>query len=274
MSVPRPDLEIEELLGAYALDAVDPDERDRVEAHLAGCPRCRDELAGHLEVAAMLGSTGAAAPDGVWGRIVASLEEPPPALRLEIAPVAPVPPVALVGEGPEPSGTAAAVVALDRGTRPSGRRIRRGLVAMVAAAAVVILALGAEVVRQDRRLDDMHRELAAQGMEDDMLKAMASPDAHQMALSSPSGEPMAATAVMTPTGTGYFMATDLPALAEDRTYQLWGVMGGGQVVSLGVLGSTPHLAAFEAQGGLEGLAVTAEVKGGVASSSNAPVLTS
>ena len=80
--------ELEELIGAYALDAVDPEERDAVERHLAECPRCRMELAGHLEVAALLGNTGAPAPDGVWARIATSLEEPPPALRLSLAPIA------------------------------------------------------------------------------------------------------------------------------------------------------------------------------------------
>jgi len=32
-------------LGAYVLGALDPPERAEVEAHLAGCPACRDELA-------------------------------------------------------------------------------------------------------------------------------------------------------------------------------------------------------------------------------------
>ena len=33
-----------ELLGAYALDAVDPTEAAAVEAHLGTCPGCRDEI--------------------------------------------------------------------------------------------------------------------------------------------------------------------------------------------------------------------------------------
>ena len=58
--------ELEELLGAYALDAVDGDERDAVELHLRECPRCRAEVADHREVAAALAQTGGPAPDGVW----------------------------------------------------------------------------------------------------------------------------------------------------------------------------------------------------------------
>jgi anti-sigma factor RsiW len=71
---------IEELLGAYALHAIDDDERAMVEAHLATCPRCRAEVDSHREVAAHLALTGAPAPDGLWERIAGAIEsEPPPA---------------------------------------------------------------------------------------------------------------------------------------------------------------------------------------------------
>ncbi len=76
--------EIEELIGAYALDAVDDDERNAVEQHLAVCARCRAELVEHREVAALLAYEGAPAPSDVWDRIVVTLEEPPPAMRLKV----------------------------------------------------------------------------------------------------------------------------------------------------------------------------------------------
>jgi anti-sigma factor RsiW len=43
-----------ELLGAYALGHLDGDERAGLEAHLEGCPGCREELAGLAPVAKML----------------------------------------------------------------------------------------------------------------------------------------------------------------------------------------------------------------------------
>ncbi|MGN6217423.1 MAG: anti-sigma factor family protein [Solirubrobacterales bacterium] len=43
-----------ELLGAYALDQLEGDERVALEAHLDGCGRCREELASLQPVAAML----------------------------------------------------------------------------------------------------------------------------------------------------------------------------------------------------------------------------
>ena len=77
--------EIAELLGAYALHAVEPDEVELVEAHLEGCPRCRAEVAAHREVAALLGNSGGDAPDGLWERIASRLEEAPPPMRLSLS---------------------------------------------------------------------------------------------------------------------------------------------------------------------------------------------
>jgi anti-sigma-K factor RskA len=57
-----------ELSAAYALDALDADERRRFEEHLSRCPECREELASFREVAGALAY-------GVEG------PPPPPALR-------------------------------------------------------------------------------------------------------------------------------------------------------------------------------------------------
>src|SRR5207344_1927274 len=78
--------EIEELLGAYVCDAVDPDEAIAVEHHLQTCPKCRAEVAELREVTALLATadTPAPAPEGVWDRIASSLEEMPPPLRLSV----------------------------------------------------------------------------------------------------------------------------------------------------------------------------------------------
>jgi Putative zinc-finger len=42
-------------LGVYVLGAIEPAERAAVDAHLSGCPRCRDELASLAGMPAMLG---------------------------------------------------------------------------------------------------------------------------------------------------------------------------------------------------------------------------
>ena len=66
--------DMDDLLGAYALDAVDDDERRAVEDYLAANPRARAEVQEHREVATMLAWSGMDAPEGLWDRIVGSLD--------------------------------------------------------------------------------------------------------------------------------------------------------------------------------------------------------
>ncbi|RFU43352.1 hypothetical protein DZF91_01565 [Actinomadura logoneensis] len=47
--------ELRTALGVYVLGAIDPAERARVDAHLASCPACRDELAALAGLPALLG---------------------------------------------------------------------------------------------------------------------------------------------------------------------------------------------------------------------------
>jgi hypothetical protein len=238
---PRTHAEIEDLLGAYALDAVDATEATIVEEHLESCPRCRAEVSEHREVAAMLGNSGGAAPEGLWDRIAGSLEETPPPLRMPVAPVTPF--------------------------RTRADRDRRGVsaravAALAVAAALLIGFLGAQVVRQERLVDDLRGTLN----EDVALRganlALADPDARTTYLEN-AELGMTATAVVLPDGTGYLLAQELPELDESEAYQLWGVAG-ETVVSLGVLGADPaEVVPFMASGALDALAITEEVAGGV-----------
>ncbi|WP_067459616.1 zf-HC2 domain-containing protein [Actinomadura macra] len=59
-------------LGVYVLGAIEPGERSRLEAHLEGCPSCRDELAGLAALPALLGRVDEAQLSEVAG--------PPPEL--------------------------------------------------------------------------------------------------------------------------------------------------------------------------------------------------
>ncbi len=242
--------EIEELIGAYALDAVDADERAAVEAHLVDCARCRAELAEHLETAAYLSYGGAPAPEALWDRIAAALEEPAPAMRLQVVHDAAPPPVA-----------------------PARRSRRRPMAVLAAAAAVVVVVMSAVVLHQRNQIDHLNANLSASPLARSAQQAAADPASQHLSLTSPTHEPITATAVISPSGTGYLTANALPTLAADRTYQLWGETG-GKVISLGLLGRSPTLVAFSAHGSFRGLAVTDEVAGGVATSSRTPVLTS
>ena len=73
--------EFESLLGAYALDAVDDEERREIEVYLAVDPRAGAEVEMHREVATLMAFSGAAAPDGLWDRICAVLHPISPPLN-------------------------------------------------------------------------------------------------------------------------------------------------------------------------------------------------
>jgi len=121
-----------ELLGAHAVDALDPDEAALVDAHVASCPRCRTELAELREAASLLAFSGAPAPDGAWERIAAALDPPPP-------------PVPLLT------------------SRRRRRLLDRSTAVLLAAAAVLVAVLGVQVVRQDQRIDGLSGTPVAPG---------------------------------------------------------------------------------------------------------------
>ena len=100
----------QELLGAFALDALEPNEADAVDVHLRDCPRCRAEVEEFRETAAMLAFGGVAAPEGLWERIQASLEEAPP--KLELARVVPIRPSRWQTVGAKLAAAAAVVISL------------------------------------------------------------------------------------------------------------------------------------------------------------------
>jgi hypothetical protein len=237
--------ELEELLGAYALDAVDDDERRAVEEHLRRSPEAADEVAQLREAAAMLAVTGGPPPEGVWEQLEAKLQVPADHDRPMPAPVM----------GADELGGA-------RRARDERRR-SRVLVAVAAAAAVFVLLVGAVVVVATRDGSDGSVTTAALARE-----ARRQPGARTATLVDDSGNALA-TAVVLPDGRGY-LESSLPGLPRGRTYQLWSV-GRRQTISLGILGRDPSVVAFAAAPGTATLAVTDEVAGGVTASTQAPV---
>lgn len=245
--------EAAEFLGAYALDAVEADERDAIERHLAVCPRCAAEVAEHREVAATLAYSGAPAPEGVWSKIVGSLEEQPPELDLP-------------------------GFASNREKRPTdeladrrARRSARPFLMSAAAAAAVVVALVAGVVIGSSEDGANDAEFAAESIADVARRALNDPDSAKVTLSSPDDEEVTATAAVVSDGSGYLLGTSLPALDPSETYQLWGIRE-GVVVSLGVLGHSPDVVAFHLDPSTEALAITVEEAGGVPVSGNPALL--
>ena len=220
--------EIERLLGAYALDAIDGDEAEQVELHLRDCPRCRAEVSNHREVAALLAHAGTAAPTEVWSRIASSLEEPPPSLKL-----------ARVSE-----------------LRPRRAVSARVVAALSAAAVIIVGVLGVKVVQDGNRLDRLTRPRASQQLVAAANAALADSAGRRVRLRS-ADKRLSADAVLLPDGTGYLVSADLPVAGEGEVYQLWALVGTSKI-SAGVLGARPSLAAFKVDAGVWALAISRE----------------
>ena len=177
--------DVQELLGAYALDALEDDEAELVDDHLRDCPRCRAEVRDHRETAAMLAFGGSEAPPGLWEKIAAQLEEAPPRIQL------------------------GRVIPIEEG------RWRRLGVRMLTAAAIVLSVLALSLSLLNRGTGDgAGDEIAA--MKDDpgtvvvQLVGVGSRTSAEVWLSDERG---------------YVADHDLPRLKAGETYQLWGQKG-------------------------------------------------
>lgn len=230
--------EIEELLGAYALDAVEPAEAGLIEAHLAECPRCRAELKQHREVAALLGNAGAEAPPDLWDRIASHLESEPP------------------------NAAVATAIGLGASGRQGARR-RRGLVfaplaGLAAAAAVVVAVLSFQLAHLDNEVHTL--QSATSGLSTAVSGVLAGP--HRTIELASADRRLAATVVVAPSGQAYWLSSNLADLPATMTYQVWGTSA-GHPVSLGLLGpDAATLWAFRVGPATAAILVTAEPSGG------------
>lgn len=240
--------ELDELLGAYALDAVESDEARRVEDYLRINPRAAAEVQEHREVATMLAFTGMDAPDDIWARISEQIDAEAPAPGPELARV-------LAFEPP----VADTIVTAPANVTPLRRSASTWLLGAAAALAVAFGAVAVIGARGGVSMDPIADAYAAALSDRDSVETELVTD----------GSNSSAFGVIDQDGHGYLDAGALPTLPADQTYQLWGVLAGnGDVVSLGILGPNPELETFTVEGDVAALAVTIEQAPGVVSDGN------
>jgi hypothetical protein len=233
--------EVEELLGAYAIDAVEAGERRMVERHLRTCRTCDVEVRDHREVAAGLAPVGFA-PEGIWAAIADAMEEAPP-----------------------PFDFASVVSFADRRSR---RTPLLGALTAVAAAAVAVLCV--RLVDQGRRIDQVQTAMAEDGVQRAAVVALASLTTKTVDLRTADGGAAARIALL-PDDQGFLIADGLAGLEANRTYQLWALVD-GQRIAAGILGPRPKVTVFNVRGPVTGFAVTEEQVPGVAASNQPPVV--
>ncbi|MEA2677167.1 MAG: hypothetical protein QOJ81_1308 [Chloroflexota bacterium] len=246
-----------ELAGLYVLDALDPDERAQVDAHLASCQETHDEFA----------EVGAVAP------ALASLAEPagaPASLKMKV--MADYRAGAGAGAG---AGKPAAVWDMPRSaapqvTRQAGRP-RFGWVAGLAAVLIIAVVGGFAYTAQQRadREAERSNQVAA------AIDVMAQPDA-TVALLSGTGAADGAHgfAAFPASGAGYLVMVGLPDAPAGQTYQAWYLVD-GQATSAGLMTvDAEGYAILDGMSGMAGanlVALTIERAGGVAQPTGDPV---
>jgi len=194
-----------EELPAHALQALDPEDTVRLSEHVAGCPRCQDELRHFDEV---LGLLGAAVPQ----------EAPPPGLRARV--------LARAIE----SATAQIAGGSARSPLPGWAR------AALAAAAVLVLALVGGMVSVLNDVQDLRRELEAvraQQREVTSVLAQATWWAPVTGVAS-QARPEVGRLYLSEGEHGVLVIDGLPPLALGEVYQIWLIRADETRISGGV----------------------------------------
>ena len=247
--------EAAELLGAYALDALEPAEAAELSEHVATCPRCREELANHRQVAAMLGNVarGPRSPVG-RDRIDDRVGRGTQTRRVPVTPVlAPM----------QPSS---------RRERPKRSLAARGAVAVSIAAAAAIAVLGIQVAHLDKQVTQARHSASTGGLSGAAEGALLDPSATRIPLKTAQGGQVVAEVVTTASGSGFMFNRGLPALPSSHAYQLW-ALSGGKAISAGVLGAHPSTVAFtyNPAAATAGFALTVEPASGSVTPTGSPV---
>lgn len=209
--------EVRELLPALSLDAVDQDERDVLEHHLARCEACSGELATYAETAAHIGCGMAQAePRADLGRRIVA-------------------------------------AATSGSTRPKPIPIRRrdgllgaaGIPRFVAALAVV-LAIGSLFWASSlqKQLDEQ-RAIAASNADraqryDRIVPVLQADQLYVRPLTGTDAAPGGSGRVYVDqaSGQGMMIVSGVPPLSGTRSYQLWVVTNDGQRTSCGLVQRT------------------------------------
>ncbi len=232
--------DIKELLGVYALDAVDEAERERVDRHLAECEECLAEVDDHRGVAALLATVDQPAPTNLWKRVESAVSN-------------------------QDSGDTGG-----NNVIPLRRRTWVSAVLTTAAAGVFVAVVGVQAAQIRTLRQDVSQANAAISVLEDQIASgdfdrvvsliAARPDAQTLLLDGDAGS---AVVVLLPDGRGYLVGDSLDPAGAGETYQLWAVHG-GEVISAGLMGGTPHTVPIRVDlDSLQALVLTKEQAAGV-----------
>jgi anti-sigma factor RsiW len=209
---------VEELLALYALGGLEPDELQRVEAHLAVCSACRQEADRLLALTVLVSQS--APPVEPKPELRSSILQRIQGARLPLAPRSVRP------ERPS--------------TTPPRRATRPGLSWAFAALGFLTLVsllgwnlalnaqlngLRGQVATQTQRIEDLSRQVEAQQKAASVIAAQTT---HTINLSAPSSPPDASGRAFVSAGARtVVIMVQLRPLTSDQTYQTWLITDAG-----------------------------------------------
>ena len=230
--------QLDDSVAAHALNALPEDERDLVETAIVFDEELNSHYEAHRRIAAEL-------VDGFSDVVPAASPELWDRIALEAGLVT----------SPDPSSADAIVTP----TSSKWRRLTPIVAGIAAVLVAVTLTAGVLSVRSDPA-----------GLEALAAYSADLPGSLNGVLLDPTAGTSVADAVVTTDGDGFIDGSALPTLAENRTYQLWAIVG-ERVISVGIMGNRPEITAFRVEGQLAGLAISEEILGGVVVSEQDPV---
>ncbi|MFE6820349.1 anti-sigma factor domain-containing protein [Streptomyces sp. NPDC057677] len=234
------------MTGAYALDALDPEEHEAVRRHLAECPSCAQEVLEFSETVVRLGLAVAVTPTaalrtGVMERI-ATVRQEPPATRAVRAP---------------------------RGRRGLRRWSHWALAACLAGA----VGLGGVAAWQHGLAEDARQETTrARQANDAVAEVLAAPDA-RVSTSRLEGGAVGTVVVSASLDRAVFAASGMAPPPAGKVYQLW-YDDEGTMRSAGLMDPGATAEATLLDGPVDrasGVGVTVEPAGGSPSPTSDPV---
>ena len=248
--------DVHALSGAYALDALTPDEARAFEEHLATCESCRDEVRSLREAASALAEPVADAPPArLRDNVLAGISQ-----------VRPLPPVGgTLADDEAPTG-----ITTTQPDELAARRRRRAPAWLVAVAAALALLAGGAVVRSVQ-LSQQLDSVTASGA--DIAQIVTAPDA-TTSTAQVSGGGRAAVVSSESLGRAVLVTDGMPAAPAGKVWQVWYIGDDGAPSSAGFVPDGQRTAvALQGDLGTAGaVGVTLEPAGGSRQPTTKPVV--
>jgi anti-sigma-K factor RskA len=222
------------LSGAYAIDALSPEEAAAFRSHLEGCQACRDEVRELQAAAGVMGASEATAPPaGLKARVLTAADHAPQ-LPPKVTPI---------------------------GAAPSRRWVPR-----IVAAAILVLVVLAGGVSYVIEHNTEPGPAAA------VTQVFDAPDAHHSTVATSNGGKVS-VATSKKLGEMAVNTDGLPKLGGRQVYQLWAMAGHRKPVSAGVLSDLRAGKAMAMPAPGTRVAITVEPAGGSRRPTGNPILT-